>query len=36
LQLGITPASLAGVAPAYLGARGPRTKLTQLRTMAGR
>lgn len=35
-HLGITPAALAGVAPAYLGVRGPRTKLTKLRAMAGR
>ena len=34
--LHIQPASLAGVAPGYLGARGPRSGLNRLREAAGR
>ena len=34
--LGITPAALAAVAPTYLGARGPRSKLMPMRKTAGR
>ena len=34
--LHIQPASLAGVAPGYLGARGPRSALNRLREAAGR
>ncbi len=34
--LGITPAALAGIAPGYLGARGLRSRLTELRRFAGR
>jgi len=34
--LRIQPASLAGVAPGYLGARGPRSALNRLREAAGR
>jgi NADH dehydrogenase len=35
-ELHIQPASLAGVAPGYLGARGPRSMLNRLRRAAGR
>lgn len=35
-SLGITPAALAGVAPAYLGHSGGRTRLNALRAMARR
>ena len=35
-ELHIQPASLAGVAPGYLGARGPRSALNHLREAAGR
>lgn len=34
--LGITPASAAGVAPTYLGRRGPRSRLNSWRARAGR
>jgi NADH dehydrogenase len=34
--LGLQPAALAGIAPAYLGARGPRSRLLDLRRHAGR
>ena len=34
--LGIQPASLAGVAPGYLGAKGPRSKLSRMRQTSGR
>jgi uncharacterized protein YbjT (DUF2867 family) len=34
--LGITPASAAGVAPSYLGHRGPRSRMNSLRQTAGR
>ena len=34
--LGITPAAAAGVAPTYLGHRGPRSRLNGWRTRAGR
>jgi NADH dehydrogenase len=34
--LHIQPASLAGVAPGYSGARGPRSALNRLREAAGR
>ena len=34
--LGITAASAAGVAPTYLGHRGPRSKLNRWRSGAGR
>jgi len=34
--LGITAASVAGVAPTYLGHRGPRSKLNRWRSGAGR
>lgn len=34
--LGITPAALAGIAPGYLGGRGPRSRLLTLRQSAGR
>lgn len=34
--LGITPASAAGVAPTYLGHRGPRSRLNSWRARAGR
>ena len=35
-NLGIVPASLAAVAPGYLGDRGPRSALDALRRTAGR
>lgn len=34
--LGITPAAAAGVAPAYLGHRGPRSRMNRWRERAGR
>lgn len=34
--LGLRPASLRGIAPQYLGARGPRSRLDALRARAGR
>ncbi len=34
--LGIAPASVAGVAPGYLGAKGPRSGLNRMRRHAGR
>jgi len=34
--LGIAPASAAGVAPTYLGHRGPRSKMNRWRAQAGR
>jgi len=34
--LGISPASVAGVAPGYLGAKGPRSGLNRMRRYAGR
>jgi NADH dehydrogenase len=34
--LGITAASAAGVAPSYLGHRGPRSRLNSWRSRAGR
>jgi NADH dehydrogenase len=34
--LGISPASAAGVAPTYLGHRGPRSRLNGWRARAGR